>query len=47
MNKTLIFDWSGTLMDNFHGFQEICNKIFDACNVKNISKEEIKKYIFK
>jgi phosphoglycolate phosphatase len=42
MNKSFIFDWSGTLSDNFHCFCQVCNLIFQKLDIKTISKEEIR-----
>lgn len=42
MNKSFIFDWSGTLSDNFQCFVKVCEKIFSEFNRDLISEEEIK-----
>ncbi len=42
MNKSFIFDWSGTLSDNFHCFCQACNLIFQELEKKPISKEKIR-----
>lgn len=42
MNKAFIFDWSGTLSDNFHCFCQVCNLIFQELGKKPISEEEIR-----
>ena len=42
MNKAFIFDWSGTLNDNFHCFYQVCNLIFKELNKEPISEKEIK-----
>lgn len=42
MNKGFIFDWSGTLMDNFHCFCEVCDNIFRELGREPVTPEEIK-----
>lgn len=42
MNKAFIFDWSGTLNNNFHCFAEVCSLIFKEFGKEPISEEEIK-----
>lgn len=41
-NKSFIFDWSGTLSDNFHIFCKICDIIFFELGRELISKDEIR-----
>ena len=45
MHKALIFDWSGTLSDNFHLFCKVCNSIFTHLGRDPISVEEIRNNI--
>ena len=42
MNKAFIFDWSGTLSDNFHCFCQVCDLLFQELGGKPISEEEIR-----
>ena len=42
MNKAIIFDWSGTLSDNFDLFHKIYNSILEELGKSKISKEELK-----
>lgn len=42
MNKSFIFDWSGTLSDNFHCFCQVCNLMFQELDSKPISEKEIR-----
>lgn len=42
MNKSIIFDWSGTLSNNFHCFCEVCNLMFKDLGRETISAEEIR-----
>lgn len=42
MNKAFIFDWSGTLSDNFHCFCQVCNLMFQDLGKNPILKKEIK-----
>jgi len=42
MNKAIIFDWSGTLSDEFDIFCEVCNLVFAELGHPLISPEEIK-----
>lgn len=42
MNKAIIFDWSGTLMNNFSCFCKVCDLIFEELNIEKISEEEVK-----
>ncbi len=41
-NKAFIFDWSGTLNNNFHLFCKVCDLIFVELGRKPISLDEIK-----
>jgi len=41
-NKAFIFDWSGTLSNNFNCFCRVCNLIFQDLGKEPISKREIK-----
>lgn len=41
--KAFIFDWSGTLNDNFHLFCAVAERIFTDCGVPAISVEEIRR----
>lgn len=41
-NKSFIFDWSGTLSDNFDCFCRVCDLIFQELGGKPISKNEIR-----
>ncbi len=42
MNKAFIFDWSGTLSDNFHCFCQVCSLMFRELDSNPISEEEIR-----
>jgi phosphoglycolate phosphatase-like HAD superfamily hydrolase len=42
MNKAFVFDWSGTLNDNFHNFCQVCDLIFKDFGKESISQEEIR-----
>ncbi len=42
MQKAIIFDWSGTLSDNFHCFCEVCDLMFNELGREKISPEEIR-----
>jgi phosphoglycolate phosphatase len=42
MNKGFIFDWSGTLSDNFHCFCKVCDLIFKELERKPISVDEVR-----
>ena len=42
MIKNFIFDWSGTLIDNFHSFSQVYNLIREELNGPKISDEEIR-----
>ena len=42
MNKAFIFDWSGTLSDNFHCFCQVCNLMFQELGKETISEKEIR-----
>ena len=42
MNKAFIFDWSGTLNDNFHCFCLVCNLMFQELEKQPISEKEIR-----
>ena len=42
MNKAFIFDWSGTLSDNFHCFRKACDGIFRELGRAPIPETEIK-----
>ena len=42
MNKAFIFDWSGTLSDNFHCFAKVCAHIFQDANLRVLSDDEIR-----
>ncbi|OGD67286.1 hypothetical protein A2442_00755 [Candidatus Campbellbacteria bacterium RIFOXYC2_FULL_35_25] len=42
MKKAFIFDWSGTLSDNFHCFYKVCGLIFEDQGGTLLSEEEIK-----
>ncbi|MFH0922830.1 MAG: HAD hydrolase-like protein, partial [Candidatus Micrarchaeota archaeon] len=42
MNKAIIFDWSGTLSDNFHCFCKVCGRMFKELGRPPISEEEIR-----
>ncbi len=42
MNKAFIFDWSGTLNDNFHCFCQVCDLICKELGRNLIPKKEIK-----
>ncbi len=41
-NKAFIFDWSGTLSDNFHLFLIVCNKIFIDLGRKPLPEVEVR-----
>lgn len=41
--NTIIFDWSGTLSNNFHNFYLICKMEFQEFGISPISKKEIRK----
>jgi phosphoglycolate phosphatase-like HAD superfamily hydrolase len=41
-SKAFIFDWSGTLSDNFHLFCKVCDLIFTELGKEPIFAEEIK-----
>ena len=43
VNKACIFDWSGTLSDNFHLFCKVCDLFFVELGKEPISVDEIKK----
>jgi len=42
MNKAFIFDWSGTLSDNFHCFVKVCALMFKEFGLRPISADEIR-----
>jgi phosphoglycolate phosphatase-like HAD superfamily hydrolase len=42
MPKAFIFDWSGTLSDNFHCFVKVCELIFKDAGLKTLSAAEIR-----
>lgn len=42
MDKAFIFDWSGTLSDNFHCFVKVCELMFKEYGLTPISAEEIR-----
>ena len=42
MHKAFIFDWSGTLSDNFHLFCKVCALIFTELGKEPIGPDEIK-----
>lgn len=42
MNKAFIFDWSGTLSDNFYCFVAVCALMFKEYGLDPISEDEIK-----
>ncbi|MFA5000584.1 MAG: HAD family hydrolase [Patescibacteria group bacterium] len=42
MNKAFIFDWSGTLSDNFRCFVKVCALMFKKYGLSPISENEIK-----
>lgn len=42
MNKTFIFDWSGTLSDNFHYFVKVCALMFKEYGLSPILEDEIR-----
>lgn len=42
MNKAFIFDWSGTLSDNFEGFYSTVSSMFRELGREPISREEVK-----
>lgn len=43
-NKAFIFDWSGTLSDNFHLFCKVCDLMFAELGKEPISASEIKQH---
>ncbi len=43
MNKSFIFDWSGTLSDNFNCFCKVCDLMFPELGREKITPEEIRK----
>ncbi|MFH0856305.1 MAG: HAD family hydrolase [bacterium] len=43
MPKGFIFDWSGTLSDNFSKFHEVCSLMFRDFGGEPLSEEELKK----
>lgn len=42
MNKAFIFDWSGTLSNNFESFYQVCKIMFPKLGKQVISREEIR-----
>src|SRR5680860_1170732 len=42
MSKAFIFDWSGTLSDNFHCFVKVCELIFKDAGLKTLLAAEIR-----
>lgn len=42
MNKSFIFDWSGTLSNSFHCFCQVCNLMFQELGKQPISEKEIR-----
>ncbi len=42
MKKAFIFDWSGTLSDDFHGFCQLCDLMFRKLGKQPISEKEIR-----
>ena len=42
MTKTFIFDWSGTLSDNFHSFYQVYELIAKELGGKSLTQNEIK-----
>ncbi|MDD2935106.1 MAG: HAD family hydrolase [Candidatus Pacebacteria bacterium] len=42
MKKAFIFDWTGTLSDNFHCFKKVCDSIFQEFGKEIISDEEVR-----
>ncbi len=42
LNKGFIFDWSGTLSDNFHLFCQVCALVFKDLGKDPITSEEIR-----
>lgn len=42
-NKAFIFDWSGTLSDNFHLFCKVCDLMFVELDKEPISPDEIRR----
>ncbi len=42
MNKGFIFDWSGTLADNFSGFHQVCERMFKDLGGKPLTPEELR-----
>ena len=43
MQKAVIFDWSGTLSDNFHLFSKVVSLMFEEIGHPQISDDEIRK----
>lgn len=43
MNKAFIFDRSGTLSDNFHGFCQVCGLMLKELGKEPISPDDIRK----
>lgn len=43
MNKAFIFDWSGTLNDNFRCFAAVCALMFGKYGLRPIADEEIRR----
>lgn len=43
MYKSFIFDWSGTLSDNFHCFCKVCDLMFPELGREKITPEEIRR----
>ncbi len=43
MNKVFIFDWSGTLMNNFDNFYRVNRRIFEDFGKEPLSVEEVRK----
>ena len=42
MNKSIIFDWSGTLSNNVHAFHQVCNLMFNELGKKPLTTDEIR-----
>lgn len=42
MQKAFIFDWSGTLINNFHCFCRVCNIMFRELGKEPITEDEIR-----
>ena len=42
MNKAFIFDWSGTLSNNIHCFQKVCDIIFEMYGKHTITRQELR-----